>query len=71
MLTAAAPLQAARRTKSDPSREPLMAVTPPPKDPAITNWNQSRFTSNSVVEKEDYRQMLSRRGDQGGAIVKC
>src|SRR2546430_11396686 len=70
VLTAAAPLQAARRTKSDPSREPLMAVTPP-KDPAITNWNQSRFTSNSVVEKEDYRQMLSRRGDQGGAIVKC
>jgi hypothetical protein len=33
-----------------------MAVTASPKDPAITNWNQSRFTSNSVVEKEDYRQ---------------
>jgi hypothetical protein len=31
-----------------------MAVTASPTDPAITNWNQSRFTSNSVVEKEDY-----------------
>jgi hypothetical protein len=45
-----------------------MAVTVSPKEPAITNWNQSRFTSNSVVEKEDYRQMLSRRGGEGGAI---
>jgi hypothetical protein len=48
-----------------------MAVTASPTDPAITNWNQSRFTSSSVVEKEDYRQMLSRRGEEGGAIVKC
>jgi hypothetical protein len=37
-----------------------MAVTVSPKEPAITNWNQSRFTSNSVVENEDYWQMLSR-----------
>jgi hypothetical protein len=47
-----------------------MAVTASPKEPAITNWNQSRFTSNSVVEKEDYRQMLSRYrtiGDNGSS----
>jgi hypothetical protein len=45
-----------------------MAVTASPKEPAITNWNQSRFTSNSVVEKNDYRQMLSRRGEAEAGV---
>src|SRR6266404_2394809 len=50
-------------TRQQPKRRTalIVEVAASPTDPTITNWNQSRFTSSSVVFPEELVQMRSGR----------
>jgi len=55
-----------------------MAVTASPTDPAITNWNQSRFTSSSAGEAAPHRrhgmvdqEISQHRAAEGSADERC